>query len=303
MRQYLNRLNRNAKSELESKTVTDSSLLSGTIDNENYEIIEEDERSMSRTELTEDYKNETENEESSSNSLPNVLDERKVLILTTGADLPNPINVLYECHICFDTFNSVSLSEEHMAEFHATEIDSKNDTLDAMIVDIDATCQQQITEHNHSNDNGNFCYKTEQVTLSDVAEVHIETTAVVLDDEEAVKTDDEIVPVIVVTGNETTELKFNCQKCGGKFAKERSLNIHIKLNKCTIKSFECGICKKVFVRKKNLDSHMRTHDEPSEYSCKVCSQTFELAEKLAVHIQTEHEPSRKYLCPHCWKGW
>ncbi|KAG4080280.1 hypothetical protein HA402_010772 [Bradysia odoriphaga] len=307
LRQYISRVN--SKSELESKIVTNSPVLSGTTDDEGYEIIEvdEDERSIARTELIVDYKNETENDESSSNLSTNVLDGHKVLIVTSSASLPNPINVIYECHICFDTFNSISMSEQHMAKFHGSENESKNDngTPDSIVGDLGDLGQRQMKDQNRSN--GDFCYGPEHDTIPVVVEVHESTSPVlndeeILSNEEATKDQEEIVPVIVVTGDETTELKFNCRKCGGKFAKERSLNIHIKLNKCTIKNFECGICKKVFVRKKNLDCHMETHNEPSEHSCKVCSQKFQQAEELAIHIQTEHEPGRKYLCPHCWKG-
>lgn len=282
--------------------------------------VDEDEQSLSHAELTGNCKNEIRDDENSSNMSSNVLDRRKVYVLTPNENLPSPINVVYECHICYDTFDSISLSEQHMTKFHASENDTKDEDGTSehvpcnLIVD-DAHILDQHIRDNHSNDDENgteeFSYETEDASSADVVDVD-ESTITVQDEEEIVHeivTNEvtakrEIVPVIVMTTNEPSEseLKFSCQKCGGKFAKERSLNIHTKLNKCTIKSFECSVCNKVFVRKKNLDCHMKTHDEPSDYSCKVCNEKFTQADKLAIHIQTQHEPSRKYLCPYCWKG-
>lgn len=275
--------------------------------------MDEDERPISNTDLSDDFKNATEIDESSSNLSSNVLDRRKILILASGEHLPDPINVVYECHICYDTFDSISLSEEHLTKFHASE--AKDDD---SIVNDSSVADQHIQDVN-DNDETEFRYGTEATILTDDIEVDETLTTLhgddnddegiaekILSNENLTMTEETFVPVIVVAENEATkpELKFNCQKCGGKFAKEKSLNIHIKLNKCTIKSFECQICQKVFVRKKNLDCHMQTHNEPSEFPCKFpnCSEVFNQADTLAVHIQTQHEPSRKYLCPYCWKG-
>lgn len=306
LRQYLNRLSNKSQ-------ISTSSVMSGRTDDGNYEIIEVDEESHI-TESSDNFKMEMENVESShATSSNDILDRRKVVVLTSSENSPNPINVVYECHVCYDTFDSISLSEQHMTKFHASENAAKdaNGTscpICSLIVD-DANALDRHIHESHSNDDEDFPYGAEDGHLADVVEID-ETTISVQDEcaDEGIAnedtTKDEIVPVIVMNTNETTEseLKFNCQKCGGKFAKERSLNIHIKLNKCTIKSFQCKICAKVFVRKKNLDCHMKTHAEPSDYSCKVCSEKFTQADKLAIHIQTQHEPSRKYLCPYCWKG-
>lgn len=305
LRQYLHRLAGQSTAENESKLSSDS-VMSGTADDENYEIIEvdEDEQSVSNTEPMENFKNEIENDENSRN---------KVFVLTRNERLPDPINVIYECHKCYDTFDSIALSEQHMAKFH-----SENDTKDVTATDeriTSPTCSLNFDEaysldqhirQNHSSDNDvvESHFETEDGNSADIVELDDDgIIQEIVADEVTMK--DEIVPaIIVVTSNESieTDLKFVCQKCGGKFAKERSLNIHTKLNKCTIKSFECKICKKVFVRKKNLNSHMQTHNEPSDYSCKVCNEKFSQADQLAIHIQMQHEPSRKYLCPHCWKG-
>lgn len=312
----------------------------GTTDDRHYEVIEVDEEDLDNTEqedtqpnvsnseLAESYENEIDNDDGSpSYESSNIaLDRRKVFVLestTPNDNLSSTISVVYECHICYDTFDSMALSEQHMKRFHAPEKESKgdDDTIEHVTCPIcsssfdNGNSLDQHLEEKHSHDNDivdeEFRYESDDMNLADVVEVD-ETTNTIqdeCDDGHEIVTDEHSTnevktPVILMSTNESmdTELKFNCEKCGGKFAKERSLNIHIKLNKCTVKSFECSTCKKVFVRKKNLDSHMKTHNELNDYSCKVCSEKFTRADKLAIHVQTQHEPSRKYLCPYCWKG-
>lgn len=280
LRQYLNRL---TKANIDPKISND----------DHYEIIEMDEEE--RTELTTgDFKTETDMDESSSNLSSTVLDRRKILVLPSDESASNSINVVYECHICYETFDSITLSQQHLNNVHGSSAGLKEENLN-----VDESVNQSIDEDAQ--------YATEYVnSVETTITTPVERNEKEIPDVtyERLTTNDEIVPIIVMTGNESAEpeLKYNCKKCGGKFAKERSLNIHIKLNKCTIKSFKCKICSKVFVRKKNLDCHMQTHNEPSEYACKVCSDVFQQADELAIHIQKQHEPSKKFLCPHCWKG-
>lgn len=316
LRQYLNRLTVEKETEASTNPVS-----SDTTEDLKYEIIEEEEeQSITKAELTVKSKNGMENDESSGIS-SNVLDRRKVFVLTPNDNLSNPINVVYECHLCYDTFESISSCEQHMTKFHSHENQPKDDgTAEQIVCPIcnlsvdDADILQQHIRENHSNDHSNedeeFYY--EDGNVGDTVEIDETTTTIHEDDAcivqeivtNEVPTKDVVVAPIVIVTNESsdTELKFNCLKCGGKFAKEQSLNIHIKLDKCTIKSFECEICKKVFVRKNNLICHMQTHTKPSAFSCKVCSEKFTQADKLAIHIQKHHEPSRKFLCPYCWKG-
>ncbi|XP_055902352.1 zinc finger protein ZFP2-like [Eupeodes corollae] len=92
-----------------------------------------------------------------------------------------------------------------------------------------------------------------------------------------------------------TELR--CPRCGALFAVQASLNIHIKLNKCTKPQFTCGDCMKVFISMTTLKEHMKAHKP----FCETCGENLDSKLELDKHREEHECINRKHQCPNCRK--
>lgn len=207
-------------------------MLSVTTDDQGHDIVEvDDNEPMLRTELVEDYKTETDNGESSS-------------------------NVVYERHIYFDAFNSISLSNEHITKFYAPENESRNDK--GKEDDGFATNKGRMKRENRKSDSeapvGEEKTKRKKDTAEDLEipnSVQQKTRSCHVCGFVYRNTN----PSIIKRHLRRHEGRVQCEKCG-KALKKRSLRRHIRKCSSVEGTFSvCTICGKTLASKIMLRRH------------------------------------------------
>ncbi|KAK3871150.1 hypothetical protein Pcinc_023678 [Petrolisthes cinctipes] len=99
----------------------------------------------------------------------------------------------------------------------------------------------------------------------------------------------------------TGEMPFTCSVCDVSFRTHSGLVRHKSVH-TDARPFECSMCSKAFKTKLHLQQHMKLH-LTGLFVCQECGRTFERHKSLAAHRVHHHNKSRKYMCPHCHKGY
>ena len=107
------------------------------------------------------------------------------------------------------------------------------------------------------------------------------------------------------------EENFNCAICHRKFAKESSLDIHVKSESCKMRlekkreaarsgQFKCTFekCEKQYLTKTHLDRHIMIHTDERPYQCDNCGMAFHQKGSLKEHIRL-HTGEKPYQCQAC----
>lgn len=181
-----------------------------------------------------------------------------------------------------EPLNHEPIAEKHNIEQHG---ESKEYIIEYAMESLDDVC----VEEGGSDVVSVFCDPTDD---------YVEENDEIIDDNDSAKT-----LSVLPQSSLSTEIipsPFKCDKCSGTFATKKSLNIHVRYNKCIEKSFECHICKRVFISKRTLTLHMPTH-LAKRFSCDRCQRQFTRKERLKNHLK-DHANDRKHQCPHCPKG-
>lgn len=231
-------------------------------------------------------------------------------------------HILYHCQVCCEMFQFSEDLEQHV-KFHSNN--EKKDEPEHMNIDYNHAqdtdyeqkckeksltnkpykCDQCKTEFVHKKNFVKHMKKhddTESVKDANVKESGMENTPHDDSDSSTNSNDAHLKPVILpLFQPPRTSTGLQCSKCGANFVKEKSLNIHQTLNKCTEKAFQCHICQRIFVRKRNLTRHMRTHSDKKEFPCTQCNREFRRQDQLSLHMK-DHGTGRKHQCNFCPKG-
>lgn len=204
-----------------------------------------------------------------------------------------------QCPICGQSsFSSVDKLSEHISAEHNAHLEAADDEIS--IYDVNEDDDGESTE----SGTGYLIETFQEEHLSEYIASQLPAAPTNSDETDAI----EVAPSpIEVEATEPSPLpppplppQFNCCKCGAGFAKEKSLNIHQKSNKCMEKSYECLRCKRVFIRKENLVRHMAVHHLLAASATDCCSQSFGSESELQQH-RAEHV-ALKHKCQFCGKG-
>jgi uncharacterized Zn-finger protein len=114
---------------------------------------------------------------------------------------------------------------------------------------------------------------------------------------------------------------FSCPDCSRKFAKAKSLALHLRMHNQEkseageettaevglpgVKFFSCPDCSRKFAEEKSLALHLRMHDqEKSEekfFSCPDCSKKFAEEKSLALHLRV-YAGVKHFSCSLCLRS-
>ena len=95
----------------------------------------------------------------------------------------------------------------------------------------------------------------------------------------------------------TSEGKFQCDQCDGKFTKKDSLIRHIQNIHEGVK-YACNQCEHQASSQGSLTNHIRIKHEGVKYVCNHCDQQLTSQGNLTLHIKSKHE-GVKYACNLC----
>ncbi|XP_055852440.1 zinc finger protein ZFP2 [Episyrphus balteatus] len=180
-----------------------------------------------------------------------------------------------KCSMCPMSFVHNRNLKKHMAKIHNVEITS--------------IFKDDILEPYHEEDLDLF---QEEVRSRDDEEYDLQLIEI---DENIVKEESPVINQNQNIENQVKELR--CPRCKALFAMHSSLNIHIKMNKCTKPQFSCLDCQKVFISLYALKEHMKTH----KFFCDTCGENLNNKDELAQH-RVEHQGlNPKHQCPNCRK--
>ena len=95
----------------------------------------------------------------------------------------------------------------------------------------------------------------------------------------------------------TSEGKFQCDQCDGKFTKKDSLIRHIQNIHEGVK-YACNQCEHQASSQGSLTNHIRIKHEGVKYVCNHCDQQLTSQGNLTLHIKSKHEGVR-FECNQC----
>ncbi|XP_065203366.1 zinc finger protein 37-like [Planococcus citri] len=80
--------------------------------------------------------------------------------------------------------------------------------------------------------------------------------------------------------------KYECEKCGQKYAKKCSLQDHMNkhLNR---KPYKCKVCGKAFYMKIRLNTHEYVH-RGANFQCEICDRSFKRKDNMKSHMKRQH---------------
>ena len=96
-------------------------------------------------------------------------------------------------------------------------------------------------------------------------------------------------------------LPFQCNECGHKFMKLKSLNSHKKVH-LGLKPHVCEVCQKSFVRRDQLQVHMSVHSKEKSFLCVTCGTSYTRQTHLIEHNKRVHIGEKRFSCKDCEKS-
>jgi len=99
----------------------------------------------------------------------------------------------------------------------------------------------------------------------------------------------------------TGNLPFQCNLCGHKFMKIKSLNSHKKVH-LGVKPHVCGVCEKAFIRRDQLQVHMSVHSKEKGFLCVTCGTSYTRQTHLIEHNKRVHVGEKRFSCKDCVKS-
>ncbi|RWS21406.1 zinc finger protein 737-like protein, partial [Leptotrombidium deliense] len=94
------------------------------------------------------------------------------------------------------------------------------------------------------------------------------------------------------------EKPFQCDICGQRFVKIRSLINHRRKEHTGDQPFVCEYCGKAFAMKERMKQHLRVHSDEKIYKCTLCSKEFKSNSSFAAHKDL-HAGIMRYTCKYC----
>ena len=94
-----------------------------------------------------------------------------------------------------------------------------------------------------------------------------------------------------------------CELCGKVFAKDYSLQTHIKITHEKIKRFQCEVCKKDFSVLCNLNRHVRMVHNKEKSECEICGKMLSdfSPRRIESHMNM-HKGLKPHKCKFCGQG-
>lgn len=256
---------------------------------EKQHILDEDQNSGDYSIIFSKFINDTQDESQIVEHTEDVSPNEPHELLSSNENSSKPNKFEYKCSMCPMSFVHKRNLEKHKNKIHNSSeilvddgntVDSKSECI---ILKYDLELDEDDEE---SQDQEQVESAAQEVQQSDFQLVEIEGNIANQESEQHGQHLEE---------SQAKELR--CPRCSALFAMHSSLNIHIKLNKCTKPQFSCKECQKVFISKVSLKEHLKTH----KFFCETCGECSSSKQEFDQHNVEHLGVSPKNQCPHCKK--
>uniref|UniRef100_A0A183AT95 Protein krueppel n=1 Tax=Echinostoma caproni TaxID=27848 RepID=A0A183AT95_9TREM len=110
-------------------------------------------------------------------------------------------------------------------------------------------------------------------------------------------------PVVSTSKSNAELLPFECEVCGKRLERARTLMLHKRAVHEGYRPFACEFCDFRFTQKGHLKQHIEAvHKDEKTCDCSVCGAPFRTEAELANHRLSTHELKRLFHCDLCDKN-